>query len=93
MECILQSFLDDLELAGNIHQLQDVLGAVAIGLGLGAYAYLALANSPSQQPRSISNYDSSGSRVCLAPLYDIASTLRAVRPSQVRLAMNIRDRS
>ena len=57
MEHILQAFLDDLELAGNIHQLRDVLAGVAVGLGFGSYAYLALANSPYKRPRLISNYD------------------------------------
>jgi DNA-binding CsgD family transcriptional regulator len=57
MEYIFQAFLDELELAGNIHQLRDVLAAVAVGIGLGSYAYLALANSPSKRPSLISSYD------------------------------------
>ncbi len=56
MESALQTFLDDLEFAGNIQQLRYVLTSVAVGIGLGSYAYLALANSPSRRPRLISNY-------------------------------------
>jgi DNA-binding CsgD family transcriptional regulator len=57
MEYVLQAFLDDIELAGNILQLRNVLTAVAVGLGLGSYAYMALASSPSKRPRLISSYD------------------------------------
>ena len=57
MEYVLQAFLDDIELAGNAHQLRAVLAAVAVGLGLDSYAYMALASSPSKRPKLISSYD------------------------------------
>jgi len=70
MEYILQTFLDDLELAGNIQQLRDVLAAVAIGIGFGSYAYMALANSPSKPPRLISSYDTRWTDHYLAKRYE-----------------------
>jgi len=57
MECVLQTFLDDLEVSGNIQQLRDALTALTSGFGLKSYAYLALSNSPYHRPRLISNYD------------------------------------
>ncbi len=70
MEFVLQAFLDDLELAGNLQQLRDVLTAFAVGLGLGSYAYLALANLPSGRPRLISNYDTRWTDHYLAQRYE-----------------------
>ena len=57
MECILQNFLDDLEVAGNVQQLRDALTVLVTGLGLKSYAYMALPASPYRRPRLISNYD------------------------------------
>jgi len=70
MEYVLQAFLDELELAGNIHQLRNVLTAVAVGIGLGSYAYMALANSPSKRPRLISSYDTRWTDHYLAKRYE-----------------------
>lgn len=57
MDHVLQAYLDDLEVAGNIQQLRDALTKLSVGLGLTNYAYLALPNSPYRRPRLISNYD------------------------------------
>ena len=57
MECALQNFLDDLEVAGNIQQLREALTRLTTGLGLKSYAYLAVPASPYRRPRLISNYD------------------------------------
>ncbi len=57
MECILQAFLDDLEVAGNIQQLRDTLTKLTTDLGLRSYAYMALPASLYRRPRLISNYD------------------------------------
>ena len=70
MECVLQAFLDDLDLAGNIHQLRNIMGTVAIGLGLGSYAYLALSNVPARRPRLISSYDIRWTDYYLAKRYE-----------------------
>lgn len=85
MEYILQAFIDDLELAGNVHQLRDVLAAVTIGLGLGRYAYTALANSPSRRPKLISSYDIRWTDHYLAKHYEqrdpvIVRSLRDPKP-------------
>lgn len=70
MECVLQAFLDDIELAGNIHQLRGVLATIIAGLGLGSYAYLALNNCPSRKPRLISSYDTRWTDHYLAKHYE-----------------------
>lgn len=85
MEYIFQTFLDDLELAGNIHQLRDVLAAVAVGIGLGSYAYMALASSPSKRPKLISSYDIRWTDHYLAKRYEqrdpvILRSLRDPKP-------------
>jgi DNA-binding CsgD family transcriptional regulator len=70
MEYVFQAFLDDIELAGNIHQLRAVLAAIITGLGLGSYAYLALSNSLSRRPRLVSNYDARWTDYYLAKRYE-----------------------
>ena len=57
MERILQAYLDDLEVAGNVQQLRAALTAVTSGLGVQCYAYIALPASPHRPPRLISTSD------------------------------------
>jgi len=57
MDCVLQTFLDDLEVAGNIAQLRAALTKLTDGIGLKSYAYIALPNCSYRRPRLISNYD------------------------------------